>query len=535
MIIVFIGLLVALPAAAQTTISRGTNLSVDATRDGRLAIDLRGDIWIVPGGGGDARQLTQDLKSAQRPRWSPEGDRLVYQAIIDGRQGIWVYDFATASSSKINTDSNLDLHPAWHPDGSRVLYSSDVRATGFDLWEIDLETEVRWRLTNRPGDETEGAWSADGRDLVYVYHAGNNWSLILRRHGEAEEVLLRTEDKLAAPSFRPDGSLITYFRSRESDTSIEMIILSEPRLTRTYADKEQFVVSPISWLDRHRMYYSANGQIRQRLFNAWNSRPLNFRATIQPRVIPAERRKRPILEWHEEPNGQLIIRAARMFDGTSDDYQLDKDILITGGRIAAIEDHKERPGAIVIDMGDLTIIPGLIDADARLPGVLTAGHGPDLLAMGVTTIVASHADADRLNKLWSGKAIPGPRLLEAERWGIGPTSRPELDVTAAVVTSRSTGLPSGTALPTQFRAMTIAGLTPAQTLRGMGVNAAAAMRADPYLGRIATGASADLVFVDGDPLADIGDALNVVAIVRNGRFYSVSGLFDRAKSAESVD
>jgi hypothetical protein len=148
--------------------------------------------------------------------------------------------------------------------------------------------------------------------------------------------------------------------------------------------------------------------------------------------------------------------------------------------------------------------------------------------MGVTTIVASHADADRLNKLWSGKAIPGPRLLEAERWGIGPTSRPELDVTAAVVTSRSTGLPSGTALPTQFRAMTIAGLTPAQTLRGMGVNAAAAMRADPY-------ASADLVFVDGDPLADIGDALNVVAIVRNGRFYSVSGLFDRAKSAESVD
>ena len=29
--------------------------------------------------------------------------------------------------------------------------------------------------------------------------------------------------------------------------------------------------------------------------------------------------------------------------------------------------------------------------------------------------------------------------------------------------------------------------------------------------------------------------LNVVAVVRNGRFYSVSGLFDRAKRAESVD
>jgi hypothetical protein len=155
--------------------------------------------------------------------------------------------------------------------------------------------------------------------------------------------------------------------------------------------------------------------------------------------------------------------------------------------------------------------------------------------MGVTTIVGSHPDAARLNELWSGKDIPGPRLLSHEQWQTGPTPRPELDVTAAVVTSRSTGLATGEALPTQFRAMRQAGLTPEQTLRGIGVNAAAALLADPYLGRIATGAAADLVFVDGDPLVDINDVLNVVAVVRNGRFYSVSGLIDRAKSAESVD
>ena len=83
--------------------------------------------------------------------------------------------------------------------------------------------------------------------------------------------------------------------------------------------------------------------------------------------------------------------------------------------------------------------------------------------------------------------------------------------------------------------MQVAGLSPEQTLRAIGVNAAAAILADPFVGRIATGAAADLVFVDGDPLTSIGDALNVVAVVRNGRFYSVSGLFDRAKRADSVD
>jgi len=525
----------AVPAVAQVTISRGTNMSVNATSDGRLAIDLRGDIWIVPGGGGEARQLTQNLKSVQRPHWSPDGRRLVYQAIADGQQGIWIHELDSGATQKVSGNSNFDLHASWHPSGERVLYASDVNGNGIDLWEYDLATGLRWRLSHRPGDETDAAWSSDGRDLVYVHHDAGVWSLLLRRHSRADEVLLTSNEKLAAPSFRPDGSLITFFRGAAPASSINMVILSQPRLIRPYATKEQFVVAPVSWLDRHRMVYSANGQIRQRLFNSWTSSPLHFRATIQPAVTQVTRKVRPVLEWLDEPTGELIIHASRLFDGVSDGYQSDKDLIINGGRIAAIEDHRERAGGIVIDMGDLTIIPGLIDADARLPGELVPGHGPDMLTTGVTTIVASHTEAQRLNALWSGKAVPGPRLLSADAWAIGPTSRPELDVTAAVVTSRNTGLPTGAALRSQFRTMSIAGLSPEQTLRGMGVNAAAAMLADPYLGRIARGAAADLVFVDGDPLEDINDALNVVAVVRNGRFYSVSGLFDRAKSTESVE
>jgi len=535
LVILILGLCLAALAQAQTTIDRGTNLSVDVARDGRLAIDLHGDIWIVPGGGGEARQLTQNLKSVRRPRWSPDDTRLVYSAVSGDRQGIWIYDFDTGETRNLSADASLDLYPSWHPDGQRILYSSDVHGTGIDLWEIDVPTELRWRISDRPGDETEAAWSADGQDLVYVYHQDDSWSLILRQQSQAEEVLLKSSDKIAAPAFRPDGSLISYFRDGAAGTSIEMVILSRPRLIRTLVSNEQLTVAPLSWLDRHRMYYSANGQIRQRLFNSWTSSPLNFRATFQPQVQAAVSRVRPTLAWLDEPKGSLVIHAARLFDGVDDVYKHNKDIVIEGGRIVAVEEHKDRPGSIVIDMGDLTILPGLIDADARLPGALGPSHGPDLLTMGVTTIVASHPEAAHLNELWSGQQTPGPRLLDAALWQTGPTPSPELDVTAAVVTSRSTGLPTGQALSTEFRAMQLAGLTPLQTLRGMGVNAAGALLADPYLGRITTGAAADLLLVDGDPLANIRDALNVVAVVRNGRFHSVSGLIDRAKSAENVE
>ena len=525
----------AAPVAAQVTVSRDANLSVDVATDGRLAIDLRGDIWVVPGGGGDAVAVTQGIRSARRPRWSPDDSQLVYQRTVDGRQGLWLYDFASNQSRHISAESRIDLHPAWHPDGDRVIYSSAGNGTGFDLWETDVATGLHWRLTHRPGDETEPAWSENGRDLLYVHHANGSWALVIRRFGQREEVLVRSRERISAPSWRPDGSLVTYLQQSGATETLNMVILSRPRLVRTLANREDFHAAPVSWLDRHRMFYGANGYIRHREFDSWSSRPVNFRAVLQQVVEATVRRERPSLQWIDEPTGRLVIRAARLFDGVTHGYQINKDIMISGGRITSVEDRAERPGQIVIDMGDIAVLPGYIDADARLPARLSASHGPDLLTMGVTTIVANAADADNLNALWSGKETPGPRLLSGAEWRIDPQAPAELDVTAAVTTSQSTGRTSGVALPLQFRAMDVAGLTGEQTLRAVGVNAAAALLADPYLGRVATGAAADLVLVDGDPLDDARDALNVVAVVRNGRFFSVSGLIDRAKAAETVE
>ena len=44
-------------------------------------------------------------------------------------------------------------------------------------------------------------------------------------------------------------------------------------------------------------------------------------------------------------------------------------------------------------MGDLAVMPGLVDAHARLPDGTNESHGPLLLAAGVTTVVAAHEEA----------------------------------------------------------------------------------------------------------------------------------------------
>lgn len=564
------------PLPAQQPVTRGNNLAVDVAADGRVAMDLRGDVWIVPAGGGDARRVTANVNSARRPRWSPDGLAIAYEAELEGTQGIWILNLETHHSHLASRADSFGMHPAWHPDGERLVYASDTNGTGLDLWEVDLPTGLHWRLSQRVGDESDAAWSADGHDLVYVHHHEDTWSIVLRRFGLPEETLLSSTDRLAGPSWRPDGSLITYARKNATGTTLEMVILSQPRVFRVYASDEEFGLAPVSWLDRHRMLYAAGGLIRQRLLNAWTSTVLPFQAIIEAQTQPAsaqEIRRRP-LPRIDEPAGRLVIHAARLFDGIGVNYRFDHDVVIDGGRITAVEPHTDRSGTIIIDMGDLAVLPGYVDSRASIAPVLgrfADRAGPLLLATGLTTVLAGGSDHEALNTRWSGKAMPGPRLLDRKDWPLnGPRAfadamTPGLEsllasrqarligvsshvgrrfsvptdlqesASDAVLVSDGNGLPAGLALHAEFRALVAAGLKPQQALKAAGVNAAAALQLDPLLGRIAVGAAADLVFIDGDPLSNIEDALRVVAVVRNGRFFSVSGLVDRVATAESVE
>jgi len=85
-------------------------------------------------------------------------------------------------------------------------------------------------------------------------------------------------------------------------------------------------------------------------------------------------------------------------------------------------------------------------------------------------------------------------------------------------------VPYGAGLHAELRLYARAGLTPAQILRTATVNAAKAAGVDHDIGTLTAGMIADLVVVDGDPLADIADADNVVMTIKNGRAYHLDQL-----------
>ncbi|MBP7776962.1 MAG: PD40 domain-containing protein [Acidobacteria bacterium] len=85
-----------------------------------------------------------------------------------------------------------------------------------------------------------------------------------------------------------------------------------------------------------------------------------------------------------------------------------------------------------------------------------------------------------------------------------------------------TDTPNAFNLHGELNAYVKAGMTPYQALRAATVTPAEALNLDA--GAIAVGKLADIVLVEGNPLEDIGAALNVKRVIANGRSYTLEEL-----------
>src|SRR5688572_33475428 len=68
----------------------------------------------------------------------------------------------------------------------------------------------------------------------------------------------------------------------------------------------------------------------------------------------------------------VVIRAARMLDLVSGQMIRDVSVVVTGDRITAVNPASLPSGARIMDLGDVTLLPGFIDLHTHLSGEIGA-------------------------------------------------------------------------------------------------------------------------------------------------------------------
>ena len=153
--------------------------------------------------------------------------------------------------------------------------------------------------------------------------------------------------------------------------------------------------------------------------------------------------QRPGLITPQPPvgNGVVVLRAARLIDGTGAPELNNAVVVVTDNLISAVgtADKVTVPtGAKVIDLGDVTLLPGFIDAHTHLIGrvlgdpagdtasvkdydsfgaIIGVIHAHDTLFAGFTTVrnvgASGRFDDMALRKAINEGWIPGPRIQTA--------------------------------------------------------------------------------------------------------------------------
>ena len=89
-------------------------------------------LWIVPASGGESRRLNQTANHEERPRFSPDGKRLIWTSKATDPTQIWMCDFdpnAGALVGKPHQVTNISTGAdgaIWSPDGKNIVFVSAV-------------------------------------------------------------------------------------------------------------------------------------------------------------------------------------------------------------------------------------------------------------------------------------------------------------------------------------------------------------------------------------------------------------------------
>jgi hypothetical protein len=132
-----------------------------------------------------------------------------------------------------------------------------------------------------------------------------------------------------------------------------------------------------------------------------------------------------------------------------------------------------------------------------------------------------------------------PDWIQRQVAALGPVPpTPGLEKMVADIVHAGAIIVSGTDTANAFNlhgelmAYTMAGLTPYEALKASTVNAAQALNLDA--GVIEAGKLADLIMVDGDPLANIADAHKVKRVIANGRLFELNDLVRSASPSKTT-
>jgi gamma-glutamyltranspeptidase len=172
--------------------------------DGRVAVSVRGDLWVLEADGANPVRLTSGPAWDRDPAWAPDGS-LVFASDRAGTMDLWRMRGAEAGAELValTNGPEIDTEPVVLPDG-RIAFVRGVSAAA-DVWLLD-GAGAPSRLTEEAGADRSPAASASGV-LAWIEDRQDGTRVRVRDSSGREWTIGRDLSPVRL-SWSPDGRLL---------------------------------------------------------------------------------------------------------------------------------------------------------------------------------------------------------------------------------------------------------------------------------------------------------------------------------------
>ncbi len=200
--------------------------------------DRRKRLAIMDYDGANVQFLTDSSSIVLAPRFSPNGDRVLYTSYESGFPRINMIDVASVGRREIPTaPGEMAFSPRFSRDGTQVIYSLS-NGGNTDIYRTDLGSGQSTRLTSAPSIETAPSLSPDGQQIVFESdRSGTQQLYVLGSNGGEPTRISFGEGRYGTPVWSPRGDLIAFTKQNQgrffigvmrTDGSEERLLTASP-------------------------------------------------------------------------------------------------------------------------------------------------------------------------------------------------------------------------------------------------------------------------------------------------------------------
>jgi dipeptidyl aminopeptidase/acylaminoacyl peptidase len=291
----------AIPLTAQSSNSSRPRWSPDGKYLAFLSArgeNAKTQVWTLDRRGGEAQQLTETIQGVNSFEWSPSGEKLVLVLqdpspedlaaatklkegekpsppkprpwVIDRQQfkrdtvgylerrrtHLYVFELASHKMTQVSSGDYDDSEPAWSPDGRFLAFTSNRTENpdgnfNTDIWVVASDNPDKGQslvhVTTNPGADHSPAWSPNGKwiatvsqiDAKAIDYATPHLAVSPAMGGEQKVLTLALDRTVSSPHFSSDGQYIYFALEDDGTEQIARILAGGGEVTRVIGGRRK--------------------------------------------------------------------------------------------------------------------------------------------------------------------------------------------------------------------------------------------------------------------------------------------------------